>query len=244
MSISSSPKIYCAGPLFNGPERDEMAQIAAVLEAAGFETFLPQRDGLEFAKILGLLKKSLPDDVDADKLFLKVIGYLDVYQVLTSDGLVFNYNGRVPDEGAVSEAAICAALAGKTVIYQDDARSLIEGNHNPLTEVLSDFEMVKAIGDIPAAFEGIKNLSAKDRESRQLAIQQMADLSVRLNQNVVLSTALQVGQRLTEGLHQSREPDHIVRLIETCGLIETGQSSGVSTSAPTPPASGAAFAAV
>jgi hypothetical protein len=32
--------------------RGEMAQIAGTLEAAGYTTFLPQRDGLEFARLL------------------------------------------------------------------------------------------------------------------------------------------------------------------------------------------------
>ena len=35
-------RIYCAGPLFNEPEKEEMTGIAAQLESAGHETFLPQ----------------------------------------------------------------------------------------------------------------------------------------------------------------------------------------------------------
>ncbi|OTP76147.1 Nucleoside 2-deoxyribosyltransferase [Caballeronia sordidicola] len=42
-------RVYCAGPLFNARERAEMDSIASVLEQAGFSTFLPHRDGLEFA---------------------------------------------------------------------------------------------------------------------------------------------------------------------------------------------------
>ena len=45
----SSYKIYCAGPLFNPKEQEEMGQIASVLECKGYSVFLPQRDGLEFA---------------------------------------------------------------------------------------------------------------------------------------------------------------------------------------------------
>ena len=33
-------KIYCAGPLFNPKEREEMSQIASVLEHAGYSAFL------------------------------------------------------------------------------------------------------------------------------------------------------------------------------------------------------------
>ncbi|OTP73783.1 Nucleoside 2-deoxyribosyltransferase [Caballeronia sordidicola] len=44
-------RVYCAGPLFNPGERAEMDSIASTLEQSGFSTFLPHRDGLEFAQI-------------------------------------------------------------------------------------------------------------------------------------------------------------------------------------------------
>ncbi len=45
------PRVYCAGPLFNAYERDEMAKIACVLKDAGYATFLPQDDGIEFTRL-------------------------------------------------------------------------------------------------------------------------------------------------------------------------------------------------
>ncbi|HYL80063.1 MAG TPA: hypothetical protein VEU07_04570, partial [Candidatus Acidoferrum sp.] len=42
-------RIYCAGPLFNRPEQEEMAEIARALAGAGFSTFLPHKDGFVFA---------------------------------------------------------------------------------------------------------------------------------------------------------------------------------------------------
>jgi nucleoside 2-deoxyribosyltransferase len=44
-------KVYVAGPLFNTHERWYLEQITALLEQAGYETFLPHRD----AGILGEL---------------------------------------------------------------------------------------------------------------------------------------------------------------------------------------------
>lgn len=38
------PRIYIAGPLFNTHERWYLEQIAAALEGAGYQTFLPHRD--------------------------------------------------------------------------------------------------------------------------------------------------------------------------------------------------------
>ena len=47
-------------------------------------------------------------------------------------GLVLNMNRRVPDEGAVAEAAM-AWVAGKaTVLYKAASGSLIQGSDNPL----------------------------------------------------------------------------------------------------------------
>ncbi len=39
--------VYCSGPLFSPEEVIAMGKIASVLEAAGFNTFLPHRDGVE-----------------------------------------------------------------------------------------------------------------------------------------------------------------------------------------------------
>jgi nucleoside 2-deoxyribosyltransferase len=47
--------VYVAGPLFNSHERAYLEQIAAVLESAGYQTYLPHRDA-------GVLDKSKPDE--------------------------------------------------------------------------------------------------------------------------------------------------------------------------------------
>ena len=47
--------VYVAGPLFNTHERWYLEQIAAVLEEAGFQTYLPHRDA-------GVLDKSQPGE--------------------------------------------------------------------------------------------------------------------------------------------------------------------------------------
>ena len=65
--------------------------------------------------------------------------------------MVWNMNGRVPDEGAVSEAAMAWTLGKPLIAYRDDARSLIAGRTNPLLAGLVDFTVVHEIGDIPAA---------------------------------------------------------------------------------------------
>lgn len=145
-------KVYCAGPLFNQAERDEMTAIAEGLVAAGYDVYLPHRDGMEFRLVLDVLLDRGWEHSVAGQFLHEAIFALDVHQVVVDcDALVWNLNGRVPDEGAVSEAAIAWTLGKPTVAYKDDVRSLIAGRYNPLLVGLVDFTTVDAIDDIPAA---------------------------------------------------------------------------------------------
>lgn len=145
-------KVYCAGPLFNQAERDEMTAIAEGLVAAGYDVYLPHRDGMEFRLVLDVLLDRGWEHAVAGQFLHEAIFALDVHQVVVDcDALVWNLNGRVPDEGAVSEAAIAWTLGKPTVAYKDDVRSLIAGRYNPLLVGLVDFTTVDAIDDIPTA---------------------------------------------------------------------------------------------
>ena len=146
-------KIYCAGPLFNVKEKEEMAEIAAVLEAHSFEVFLPQRDGIEFADLVESFDSLGIPEGEARDVLNRAVFSLDVVQVLDSDGLVLNMNGRVPDEGAVVEAGIAWSAGKRVVIFKNDTRTLVSGNDNPLLLGLSDFTTVDNISKIPEAFD-------------------------------------------------------------------------------------------
>lgn len=153
----SDTKIYCAGPLFNNKEREEMQEIADVLEANNFDVFLPHRDGFEFANLSTVIEEMTESKIPTNLLLQKAIFTLDVYQVLSSDGLILNMNGRVPDEGAMVEAGIAWNAGKKIVIYKNDARSLINGEDNPLLIGLSDFITISDISNIPSCFEEIRS---------------------------------------------------------------------------------------
>jgi nucleoside 2-deoxyribosyltransferase len=151
-------RVYCAGPLFNTAEREEMTAIAAALVAAGHTVYLPHRDGMEFRLVLEVLIARGWEPAVAAHFLHAAIFALDVYQVIVAcDALVWNLNGRVPDEGAVSEAAIAWTLGKPIVAYQDDVRSLIAGRVNPLLVGLVDFERVDDIDAIvPALAEQLE----------------------------------------------------------------------------------------
>jgi nucleoside 2-deoxyribosyltransferase len=143
-------KVYCAGPLFNQSERDEMTQIAEALQESGFMVYLPHRDGMEFRLIMEIFVKRGWSQPIAAAFLHSAIFALDIYQLVDEcDAAVWNLNGRTPDEGAVSEAAIAWMLGKPLVAYTDDVRSLIAGRINPLLVGLVEFETTDCIKKIP-----------------------------------------------------------------------------------------------
>ena len=84
-------------------------EISEALEKAGFETFLPHRNGLEFTPLAQVLEGMGVDHEEALRFWDHAIFALDVYQATRGcDAVIVNLNGRVPDEGAVVEAATLA----------------------------------------------------------------------------------------------------------------------------------------
>ncbi len=146
-------RIYCAGPLFNRPEQEEMAEIARTLEGTGFSVFLPHRDSFVFEDVHREFLRGGYDSAEASRMIHQAIFWLDAYEVLGGcQGLVLNMNGRVPDEGAVVEAAM-AWMAGKAIVlYKTDSRSLIQGEDNSLVLGLGNFVKVSTIPEIAYAF--------------------------------------------------------------------------------------------
>lgn len=159
------PKIYCAGPLFNDKEKEEMQDIADCLETQGYNVFLPHRDGFEFFDLFpAFANLGVPEDT-ARYMLNKAIFTLDVFQVLNCDGLVLNINGRVPDEGALVEAGIAWSAGKIIVIYKNDARTLLNGNDNPLLLGLAEFEVVNNIRNLAHAFNKQKTQSTTNNSA-------------------------------------------------------------------------------
>lgn len=143
ISAPSPRRVYCAGPLFNQSERAEMTEIADLLTTSGFEVYLPHRDGMEFRHVLDELTARGWTAAMAGRFLHSAIFALDVYQLVAECGsMVWNLNGRVPDEGAVSEAAMVWMLGKPLVAYKDDFRAMIAGRDNPLLAGLVEFEFI------------------------------------------------------------------------------------------------------
>lgn len=155
---SPAHRVYCAGPLFNQAERDEMTAIADLLCEAGHFVYLPHRDGMEFRHVHHVLMRDGWEPPVAAHFLHEAIFALDIYQLVEAcDSIVWNLNGRTPDEGAVSEAAIAWTLGKPLVAYKEDVRSLITGRDNPLLVGMVSFRTLSEMSTIPDALhEAIK----------------------------------------------------------------------------------------
>ncbi len=192
-------RIYCAGPLFNRAERAAMAEIAATLEGAGFRAFLPQRDGLVLAEVRRELTRSGYEAGEAGRMAQTAIFRLDVFEVIQGcHGLVANLDGRVPDEGAVAEAAM-AWMAGKAVVlYKSDSRSLVHGSDNPLVAGLGHFAAVSTIPEVASAFAQIFRRRKPERPA---------------SLPPTVRAAAESGKRLAAALAGATSPDGVVSAI-------------------------------
>lgn len=120
--------IYFAGPLFSEGERAFNAQLAEKLEQAGFEVFLPQRDGVESGHppytnmTIEELRQTI-FTVDRDKILLAHI-------------FLFILDGRVPDEGACVELGI--AYGQKHLLNR---KKLIVGLHTDMRATFPDAKL-------------------------------------------------------------------------------------------------------
>ena len=143
-------RVYCAGPLFNDPERAEMHAIAQALEKAGYETFLPQRDGFELSDVQRQFETSGVSPAQANRLVHRSIFDLDIYHLLQwSHACVANINGRVPDEGTVVDAALTWGAGRPLVLFKSDDRAPFDGEDNPMLSCLTNLQITDSVDAIP-----------------------------------------------------------------------------------------------
>jgi nucleoside 2-deoxyribosyltransferase len=122
-TIGHGKKVYFAGPMFNQAEKDFNLKITKLLEEYGYQVFLPQRDGIEAARLEGKSEEEL----------IKMIFDLDAGQVKKADIVFVNIDGRVPDEGACVELGIAYGIGKRCYGFKTDAHSVEMGlDMNPM----------------------------------------------------------------------------------------------------------------
>ena len=129
--------IYVAAPLFSVAERRFNAELTGLLEAAGFDVFLPQRDGAERDRPP---YSAMPPEARRAAMF-----ELDVAKVIACDVLLIVLDGRVPDEGACFELGVAYAEMRRVqprkrlIGLQTDVRAAFLGAKlNPMLAVSLD----------------------------------------------------------------------------------------------------------
>lgn len=153
-------RIYCSGPLFCAEEVGGMSAIARVLEEAGFQTFLPHRDGME-AYVMRFGSSPLSSAIPAIRTRVDyAIFSLDVYELIERcDAVVCNLNGRVPDEGMIVEAGLAYAAGKPLILFKNDIRAPFGGYDNSMLTSLVRGKIVRNLKELPEAFR--KEMSEK-----------------------------------------------------------------------------------
>jgi nucleoside 2-deoxyribosyltransferase len=133
--------VYCSGPMFTAGDLWEQQRLATALESVGYLTYLPQRDGIEVGRVMQLLNyPQIASETGqaAMSIVRKVVFSLDVYQLLARcTCVVFNLDGRVPDEGSVVETSLAYAAGKPIVIYKTTPVTFLAGQDNPMIEGFS-----------------------------------------------------------------------------------------------------------
>ena len=110
MSLS----IYYAAPLFTQAELEFNERVVEMLEAEGYDVFLPQRDGLE--------SDTLSEEKGAEEAMQEIFE-LDRKNVLDADLVTATLDGRVPSEGVCVEMAFAYDHDIPVVVLKTDRRT-------------------------------------------------------------------------------------------------------------------------
>jgi nucleoside 2-deoxyribosyltransferase len=149
--------VYIAGPMFSDADIYWQGKLESALKKAGYATYNPHKDGLEISTVMSHVNKGLAlpqsEVLDVVTFAHRLVFALDVYQLIERCGaVVFNLDGRVPDEGAVSESAIAFAADKPVVAYKTTPISELGGWDNPLVQGLaSQWGYVSDVAKVPAA---------------------------------------------------------------------------------------------
>ena len=150
-------KVYIAAPLYSAKEQENNIEIDGVLRRAGYNTFLPQRDGFAYGDLFKQVQNEGYDYEEARSIALGIIMHLDVYQVCEGcDATVLNLTVRNPGEGTITEGALCFRSERPLVLYKGNNPSFVLENHSPLLTGQTRFSIVDKVEEIPRKLKQIE----------------------------------------------------------------------------------------
>jgi nucleoside 2-deoxyribosyltransferase len=151
-------KVYIAAPLYSAKEQENNIEIDGVLRRAGYNTFLPQRDGFAYGDLFKQVQNEGYDYEEARSIALGIIMHLDVYQVCEGcDATVLNLTVRNPGEGTITEGALCFRSERPLVLYKGNNPSFVLENHSPLLTGQTRYQIVGKVDEIPDKLKQIEN---------------------------------------------------------------------------------------
>ena len=133
-------KIYYAAPLFNDMELNKNERMKRQLKNKRYFVYLPQDEaGLAYEKI---------DDNNKMQINKKIFES-DVKCIKKSDLLIFDLNGRVPDEGGCVELGMAYAWGIKCIGFKTDTRALdYTGDDNLMIEGCMNFKIARNLEEL------------------------------------------------------------------------------------------------
>lgn len=139
-------RIYLAGPLFCESEKEYNLKLKRELDAAGFEVMLPQENE-------PLFDPSRMDDPAyaseaSERVFLADLELLD-----SCDILVFNLDGRIPDEGACVELGYAYARGKKVYGIKTDVRVSEYGIDNMMISGMLKEKVARSTAELIAMLQ-------------------------------------------------------------------------------------------
>ena len=140
MSATQGLRAYYASGLFNEGERSFNLRVKAMLDELGFETWFPQEDA-------GFLEDYMEKGMTLDEA-RHFIFEQNLEAVRASDVLIFNLDGRVPDEGACIEAGVAFGWDKRLIGLQTDFRAVEPGGNNLMIDGVLNYEIARGIDEL------------------------------------------------------------------------------------------------
>ena len=140
-------RIYLAGPLFCKSERDYNLSLNDALASRGYELLLPQTNGLN-----NNAEKMLtnPDYRDAA---IMMVFQSDLEMLDSCDAVLFNLDGRVPDEGACVELGYAYAKGKECFGLKTDIRTAEFGTDNMMISGALKLRTASSIDELVSMLE-------------------------------------------------------------------------------------------
>jgi deoxyadenosine/deoxycytidine kinase len=138
-------RAYYAAGLFNEGERYFNRQAKAVLDDLDYEVWFPQDDA-------GFIEQYLAEGLTMKEARQRIFE-MNLAAVRASDILVFNLDGRVPDEGACVEAGIAFGSGIRCIGLQTDFRAVEPGGNNLMLDGILDYEVATSLEELRAMLD-------------------------------------------------------------------------------------------